>query len=189
MARRKEDYDGYDEVIREGRPQATTSWGDTRVIVAIVVAVGLLAIVGAVVFRVNRSKESRRKKIANHKALGSSLVRKVHAIGVDYFSQGKKSLDPSRFDEVRAEPALVEAMLIELDDFDEQLVAAAKYETPTLEKFRGVEELKGGVKLTRGRIISAGSRIPVWMFELHIYNDKRMRLGKAMVCLKAIKED
>ena len=52
-----------------------------------------------------------------------------------------------------------------------------------------IEELKGGVKLTRGRIISAGSRIPVWMFELHIYNDKRMRLGKAMVCLKAIKED
>jgi len=187
MARRREMVEGDGDEYYEAPPPSP--WGDTKVVVTIVVAVGVLGIVGALVYRQHQHEALRRRRVADYKKLGSKLVREVHKLGVEFFSQGKATIDPSRWEALRQQPALVDAILIQLDDFEQHFVAAARYADPKIAEYPGsIRELGGGVKMSKGRIVSGGAEVRVWIFHLYIQDDKGRRLGKAMVCLKSIEE-
>jgi hypothetical protein len=160
------------------------------VVVTVVVAVGILAIIAAVAVRVQRAKRIRAARAKAHRDLGIRLVNDVHALGVSYFEQGKQKLDRTRWDPFLAETELVDAILIEMDDFEPTFVDAARFAKPRIEEFQGtLQELGATVKMTRGRITSGATRHNVWIFQMPIMNNKGIRIGKAMVCLKALPED
>ena len=196
MARTRDRYEedeAYDDEEDGGYaapPPAASPWADTKVLVTIVIAVGILGIVGALVYRHTRTERVRRQRAADYRKLGVQLVREVHKIGVEYFSQQKQSLDPSRWEPFRSRDDVLDAILVELDDFEPHFVSAARFAEPKIAEYQGtIEELGGGVKMSKGMLTSGGVETPAWIFQLLIQDDKGRRLGKAMVCLKALSEE
>jgi len=191
MARRREraeepDDESYDDEGYRPAPPASP-WADPKIVVVMVVIVGVLGIVGALVFRSKKAEENRRARLAAHRKLGAELAREVHKIGIDYFSSGKRPIDPTRWEAFRKNEAVIDAILVELDDFKESFIAAANYVNPKLgRRPRSTKELGGGVKLMTGKLISGGIEREVWIFELLIQDSKGVRLGKAIVCLTAL---
>jgi len=192
MARRRDRADELDGEYYDDEPEPRTAppaspWSDPKIVVVLVVIIGALCIVGALVYRSNKAAEARRMRIASYRKSGAVLVREVHKIGVDYFSSGKRPIDPARWESFRQNADVVDAILVGLDDFEESFIAAANYVNPTIgRRPHSTVELGGGVKMMTGKLISGGIEREVWIFELLIQDSKSVRLGKAIVCLAAL---
>ena len=170
-----------------GRGRVRSPWQDTRVVVSVVIAAGVLAVIGAIAFRVHRTSRLRSEREAAYKQLGIRLVYDVHKLGVDYFSQNKQKIDRVRWQPFLDQADVVDAILLEMHDFKPESVDAARFANPLIEEVVGsLQELGGGVKMSKGWITSGGTRLQVWIFQTPIQNDKGVMIGKAIVCLKSL---